>query len=481
MDDAKALYFRIENPIDNKSKWNKILNIYSISSSYDDFCTNIKDLGEGAKDKKKYFDIEGKDSLMLMLWSIWKAKVLSYTEEELQRKIDDKEFNTDIYDVVGKVSTLPSIKYIAALKETLKDRKIAKYFSRMFKAKKDDIEIGSDFSIFYANEYDTVLTITVSAENLYKAIKFYINQCIRFEIPYLIKYNEEGRRIKLQIYTSIENTKKNESILNILKKENYSFVYENAMDVLDGNVNEFISIKNKELYDDKEYLLNRCRILYDSFNSVLYNYILNHLSTIVSYKDGRMNLTEYLASYVTEKVISMLLSNNIKTDLEYFFIANSDDLHNLRGYIKNKLLFNMSELLSQKLYLKGEKSQITLKLNENNSIDISVSAFMNGIRALTMTLIHKDASLEKLFRARIKNECHLYNVDSTKFCLDEEFTKELFYNKSLYDNCEKELTSIKGEITKLENLEILMNQKDSEEKREIIKASMKDLIGIFGE
>ena len=87
-----------------------------------------------------------------------------------------------------------------------------------------------------------------------------------------------------------------------------------------------------------------------------------------------MNLTEYLASYVTEKVISMLLSNNIKTELEYFFIANSDDLHNLRGYIKNKLLFNMSELLSQKLYLKGEKSQITLKLNENNSIDISVSA-----------------------------------------------------------------------------------------------------------
>ena len=172
MDDAKALYFRIENPIDNKSKWNKILNIYSISSSYDDFCTNIKDLGEGTKDKKKYFDIEGKDSLMLMLWSIWKDKVLSYTEEELQRKIDDKEFNTDIYDVVGKVSTLPSIKYIAALKETLKDRKIAKYFSRMFKAKKDDIEIGSDFSIFYANEYDTVLTITVSAENLYKAIKF---------------------------------------------------------------------------------------------------------------------------------------------------------------------------------------------------------------------------------------------------------------------------------------------------------------------
>ena len=172
MDDAKALYFRIENPIDNKSKWNKILNIYSISSSYDDFCTNIKALGEEINDKKKYFDIEGKDSLMLMLWSIWKDKVLSYTEEELQRKIDDKEFNTDIYDVVGKVSTLPSIKDITSLKETLKDRKIAKYFSRMFKARKDDIEIVSDCSIFYIDEYDTVLTITVSVSSSLSVISY---------------------------------------------------------------------------------------------------------------------------------------------------------------------------------------------------------------------------------------------------------------------------------------------------------------------
>ena len=30
-------YNKIENPIDNKSKWNKLLSIYSASYDFDDF------------------------------------------------------------------------------------------------------------------------------------------------------------------------------------------------------------------------------------------------------------------------------------------------------------------------------------------------------------------------------------------------------------------------------------------------------------
>ena len=37
MDELRALYMRIENPIDNKIKWNKMLNIYSTSYNYEEF------------------------------------------------------------------------------------------------------------------------------------------------------------------------------------------------------------------------------------------------------------------------------------------------------------------------------------------------------------------------------------------------------------------------------------------------------------
>ena len=37
MDELRALYLKIENPIDNKIKWGKMLNIYSTSYDYEEF------------------------------------------------------------------------------------------------------------------------------------------------------------------------------------------------------------------------------------------------------------------------------------------------------------------------------------------------------------------------------------------------------------------------------------------------------------
>ena len=42
MDELKTLYNEIENPIDNKIKWSKLLNIYSTSFSYEDFYEKVR-------------------------------------------------------------------------------------------------------------------------------------------------------------------------------------------------------------------------------------------------------------------------------------------------------------------------------------------------------------------------------------------------------------------------------------------------------
>ena len=70
MDDLKALYFRIENPIDNKIKWNKLLNIYSMSFNYEDFYSRVTK--KSKETTSVYYDIEDKKTFCLMMWSIWK-------------------------------------------------------------------------------------------------------------------------------------------------------------------------------------------------------------------------------------------------------------------------------------------------------------------------------------------------------------------------------------------------------------------------
>lgn len=478
MDDLKAFYLSIENPIDNKVKWNKLLNIYSTSSSFDQFYSQIASFSQNSSNSL-YYDEEDKHNFTLMMWSIWKSLILSFSETKLNSYIEKKYFNSDVYDAIKVIRNLESMKTFDELQKPLNNPDIKKYFSKMFLEVEHDVAIFSNFEIVKDNSYHIVFNITIEALNLYKLLKIFINQCISHEIPYYIKYSEYGKTISVSIYTNIDNVKKIESVLNILKKENYAFFFYNTNNLLSGNVDEWVSIMNKENFNLEEYLKERSLVIFKSIDSIMYEYVLGHQNILVSYKGGRMNLIEYLANHVMEKVIADLLNSNIKTNSEYFLIANSQDLLNLKDYIKSRLMFNMKEILKDKLYLKDANEKVPLRLNNNKTIDIDINLFMFAIRNLTLTLMLKDNALEKAFRIRIKNECQFQKIDPDKFCFSVDFAKKIFFNEKKYDNYEKEISSIHKELEKFDNLEKLMNSEITPDIREKISSTMKDLLEIF--
>lgn len=476
MDELKTLYFRIENPMDNKIKWNKLLNIYSNSYDYEDFYSRVT-----KKDKVNntiQYDIEDKKTFCLVMWSIWKKKLLAISEERLREYIDNKEFDFDVYDVIKDVRDLDSVKSYTALQQVLTNPNINRYFSDLFDDFNHKVIIYSDFDVKKDTSYNTVLTIKVDANRLYKILKLYINQCLIQEMPYYIKYNEYGKKVIVNIYSTIDNFKKNESILSVIKKENYTYFYDNY-DLLSGNISEAIALKNMNYFNLYKYTRDRSLIFFKSIDSVVYEYLMNHINTLVSYKDGRMNIIDYLSTYVMEKVVNQLVSKSIKTSQEYFYIANSDDLVNLKSYVKEKLAINMKDILKNRLYLMPSNESIPLKLNENKTINIDVEIIMTAIRNLTQTLISKDGSLEKMFRVRIKNECQFYKVDYDKFCLDSNFSKKLFFNKEKYENYQKEIDKIHNDIKKVESLENLISSEINQDTRSKISDSMSELRQIF--
>ena len=476
MEDLKTLYLRIENPMDNKIKWNKLLNIYSASSNYEDFYSRV--IKKDKKDNSLLYDSEDKKTFCLIMWSIWKKKILSFSEEELRELVEKKEFDYDIYDVISKIRNLESIKTYSDLQQVLTDPSINRYFSDLFDDFNHKVIIFSDFTVRSDLSFNTVFSIKIDAIKLYKILKIYINECISREMPYYVKYNELGKEVIISFYSTIENFKKNEEILKILKKENYMYFHSNY-DILSGNLDDAIALRNKDIFNNYQYLRERSLIFFKSFDSVTYEYVMNHLNTLVSYKDGRMNIVEYLATYVMEKVINQIVESTIKTNQDYFYIANSEDLINLRKYIKDKLVLNMKDILKDRLYLKPADSEITLKLNDSKTIKVQIEMFLCGIRNLTMTLISKDNSIEKAYRIRIKNECQFYGVDYDKFCLDSGFVKKLFYNKKTYDHYQKEIENIHNDIKKVESLENLISSEIDEETRTKIQESMSELNQIF--
>lgn len=476
MEDLKSLYLRIENPMDNKIKWNKLLNIYSASYDYEDFYARVTK--KDKKDNSLLFDNEDKKTFCLVMWSIWKNKILSISEDELRELVENKEFDYDIYDVISKIRNLESIKTYSDLQQVLTDPIINRYFSELFDDFNHKVVVYSNFKIKKDLEYNTILSIKIDAIKLYKILKIYINECISRELPYYIKFSEYGKKIIVNFYSTIYNFKKNEEILKILKKENYMYFHSNY-DILSGNLDDAIALRNKDVFNTYQYVRERSLIFFKSFDSVTYEYIINHLNTLVSYKDGRMNIIEYLSSYVMEKVISQIVDSTIKTSQDYFYIANSEDLINLKKYIKDKLALSMKDILKERLYLKPNGTEIPLKLNDNKTIKISVETFLCGIRNLTLTLISKDSSIEKSYRIRIKNECQFYGVDYDKFCLDSGFVKKLFYNKKTFDNYQKEISQIHDDIKKVESLENLISSEIDEDTRSKIYDGMNELNQIF--
>ena len=476
MDELKALYFRIENPMDNKIKWSKLLNIYSASYNYEDFYSRVTK--KHKRDTSIQYDIEDKKTFCLAMWSIWKRKLLSIPEEHLRELIENKEFDYDIYDVITRIRDMESIKTYTTLQQTLTDSLINRYFSELFDDFNHKVVIYSNFSIKKDINFNTVLTIKVDASKLYKILKIYVNECISQEIPYYIRFTELGKKIVINIYSTIDNFKKNESILNIMKKENYMYFYDNY-DLLSGNINESITLKNMDYFNNYQYIRERSLIFFKSIDSVTYEYVLNHLNILVSYKDGKMNITDYLATFIMERVINQLVSKSIKSSQEYFLIANSDDLLNLKNYIKEKLAQNMKDILKQRLYLKTNSEEISLKVNDTNSITISVDIIMSAIRNLTSTLISKDNGVEKAYRIRIRNECQFFKVDYDKFCLSASFPKKLFFNKNKYEDYQKEINKIHNEIKKVESFENLLAQEIDNDARAKIADSMTELRQIF--
>jgi len=476
MEDLRTLYLRIENPIDSKIKWNKILNIYSTSYDYEDFYSNITK--KNKKNNSLLFDVEDKKTFSLVMWSTWKNKILSFSEEELRDLIENKKFEYDIYDVVGKVRNLESIRTYSDLEHILKDPIINKYFSMLFDDYNHKVAIYSSFDIKQDYSYNTVLTIKIDAIKLYKLLKTYVNDCMKHEIPYYIKFDEHGKEVEVNFYVTIDNFKTNEEILKILKKENYTYFHSNN-DLLSGSIDDMISIRNKDVYNDYKYTKERSLIFFKSLDSVTYDYIINHLNILVSYKDGRMNIVEYLSSYVTEKVLNKLIDSSIKTSKEYFSIVNNGDLDNLKNYIKSKLSSNMVEILKDKLYLKPNNTEIPLKIKNNKTVKVPIETILCGMRNLVTTLMAKDNSIDKAYRIRIKNECQFYGVDYDKFCLDSSFVKNLFYNRKTFDKYQKEIEAIHNDIMKVENLDNLISSEIDEETRTKIQNSMNELNEIF--
>ena len=474
MDELKEFYDRIENPIDNKSKWNNLLNLYCSSYDFNDFYQKVTYVN---KSITPYYMSDDKDHFNLLMFNLFKEKLLSLDEDTIKHNISKGVFNFQIYDLITYMISVNEITEYTKLRDVFNNELFKAYYSKFFYDVDGNVVLASGFDVINDYSYNTVFTITVGGVNLYKYIYDLVSSFLENDMSFYIKFSEFGKYINVNIFTSLDKIKKLVKILNTTKKENYSFHYDNIYNLLSGDIDESLSIRNRSFFNQNDYNNSRCLLLFKSLDSVIYNYVVNHLNVLVSYKDGRMNLLDYISSSVTERVVHELISKNVKTESDYYNIANSTELINFKELINSKVSEGLKDLLKDRLYLKDGEEKITIKLSENRSLDIDNSIYMYAIRTLTSPLIIKDKSIEKAFRIRIKNECEYEKIDPNKFCLDKTFSNKVLYDEDKIKSYEDELASVQKELDRLNELDRLFED-GSPEARARIASEMKDLVGV---
>lgn len=471
MEELKELYFRIENSILNKEKWEYVLDSYSSSFDFQDFLTKLK--VRNTKDLSG-LDVDEKERFQLMMWSTFKQKLLIFTEEELKERIDNDMFDSEIYEVVKVLRSLPSVKTYPELIKVLEDENIKHYHSFLFSEDDHKIKMKSDFDM---TKNSTIITVKIEQASLYKFLKVFVKTCIENELPFNIEFKENREEVKVKILTSIENSPKYFSILNVLVKEDFNFFKKMSIDaIFEGNLDDYTTIKHSNYLNYDNYLVSRSSIIFKALDSVMYEYVINHLSTIVSYKGGKITLADYLSRCIVEKTVDKLINKNIRTQEDFYLLSNSSDLIEFKGYINEKLSLELRDILKTRLYLKNENERITLKLKGSTVLDIEIKFFMETIRTLLPILVMKDSSLDKAFKIRIKNECLVHKIDPNKICLDEDFSKKIFFDKNQYDRYQTELDKISSDLEKFNNLTRLLSVPTEEIQRDEVKKRIEELM-----
>ena len=91
MDELKEFYDSIENPIDNKSKWNNLLNLYCSSYDFNDFYQKVT---YENKSITPYYMSDDKDQFNLLMFNLFKEKLLSLDEDTIKHNISKGVFNS---------------------------------------------------------------------------------------------------------------------------------------------------------------------------------------------------------------------------------------------------------------------------------------------------------------------------------------------------------------------------------------------------
>ena len=448
------LYNKLNNPIDDLSIIEKLINAYA-NSSKGSFYSQLVRTVHKEHNKGQYYR-EDADRFYAMLFNKWKNSIVAMTKEEFNELYKKGSYGKDFIKMRNYLKNIPDVSTMKEANEIFYGSKqdkelesaLEKYSWRALGEGSGWVHVCSRYLTAKKDKYPKVehrLYVNTESLDTYKMATYLIEKCDEHHLPYYFKLDEWGNRDDtIVIYSSTENLTKYIEILQEIKKEHPELVARTKEPpILAGKIDGWIGYGSEpdKTSDGKRQSFNsvRAKLLEYSIGKVTKQWIMDHRNLQVTYQGQKLNFQELIAMKSTEKLISELETRYLSYERDDKKAAqangttyNPKTVNDLLGYTLKDI---KSPQFKQNVYnvLKNsfrndlpkicngsykDMDEIEMNVRNGKKITFRGHYLEEVIQELSKNISKNDPSFIRAVQSEIKNNTKQYGIDSDRFCLD---------------------------------------------------------------
>ena len=438
------IYDNVENPLDNPTILQKIIEAYSKSSRTDvfgssDIYNSLVKMNH-TRDNSG-IDLSDKEVFLVETYNQWIENVLNLGEQDIKRLegtgIKAKEMQ-EYLQSFGKVSSLQDIQKLTN--------------NSLFDDEKNGWEVNDGWE-HIKSQYISArkesripvkhrLYVGCQNQDMWKLAREFKNKCEEQQIPYYFKLGSSSERDdKMVIYADTENLANYIDVLQKIAQEKPEIIQRcGEPPALTGKIDGWIGIGDepplKANGKNQSYNSIRADIFENAIEETLLDSIAEYKGKDIIYNGKQTTFNDVFIEQAMETIVAGLDKNkeHYSTQLSKYGLRE-EDLSNakFKEYIKTHLRKQITKGLKKLVEVKDKKAELgtsnreaifTIPTREGKNISVDTIDMDSIIKSMIPVMQQIDPNFTEKVKSKIQEKCKQNGIDDT-FCF-QKGSKERF-------------------------------------------------------
>lgn len=414
-----TLYAQVKNPFENTYLASELIKVYLNTVNYESFYDRLM-LSLSIKNcysEEPLLETYAADRFYAMVFNHWKECIL----QDNINQVTMMKYGVSEYTIDQLRKTLKDIPHINSLQDIKKEtREEVDFLLERYKGYYVDrewITVDSYYMIPTQEskmdiEHYLYLNINSKAD-LYKFSMYFVEKCNTIKIPYDFKFTTQLNYDDVLIIGS--STENLINYINILReiKERYPEITVSIKrpHILTGKIDDWIGYGTAPQDDTTSYIIKRSKCLYQVIDQTLNDWFIKDISNKIYIKE-HISYKEYIA----RRLIDSLISEVERKDQNFF-------IQKYVGRNIKKVINDLIENHWQDIFYLTDDIKVHISPTKDLIYERQRLKYLRN--NLVNDIVRDDPNFMVMFHQRLKYICEDMGIDYKSFCFDQSMINKM--------------------------------------------------------